>query len=116
MGASAFPSETASVCRASQRFDNNWLIVEGVKIEHRPDEDNDGAHDDDAPNNLVDNHDAVVVKLATHLVDDPGQTVPPQQGAAKDAQVAAHHLDWMVGDDKLKLRIHGDKQQNDEWI
>lgn len=115
-GASAFPSETVSACRASQRLDNNRLIVEGVKIEHRPDENEDGTHDDDCPNDFVDDHDAVVVKLAAHLVNEPCQAVPPQQGAAEDAQVAADHLDGVVGYDKLELCEHGDEQQDDERI
>lgn len=113
---SAFSSETASACRVSQQFDNDWLIVEGVKVEYRSDENEDGTHDDDCPNNLVDDHDAVVVKPAAHLVNEPCQAVPPQQGAAEDAQVAADHLDGVVGYDKLELCEHGDEQQDDERI
>ena len=39
-----------------------------------------------------------------------------KQGAAEDAQVAADHLDGVVGYDKLELCEHGDEQQDDERI
>ena len=48
-----------------------FLIRQLVKIKEGAEEHNDGEDDDNASHHTIDNQDAGVVKLASHLVDKP---------------------------------------------
>ena len=50
-----------------------------IQIENRAEESDDGEDDDHAAYYLIDNDDAVGIKLIPNLVDEPGESEPPQQ-------------------------------------
>ena len=55
-----------------------------IQIENRAEESDDGEDDDHAAYYLIDNDDAVGIKLVPNLVDEPGESEPPQQGSEDD--------------------------------
>ena len=80
-----------------------FSIRELVEVEHRSKKHYYGAHDNDATDNLVDEQDAVVVKFAPHLVNEPRKPEPPHQCSHDDAGIAHAHLQRPVGHDKRPL-------------
>ena len=48
-----------------------------IQIENRAEESDDGEDDDHAAYYLIDNDDAVGIKLIPNLVDEPGESEPP---------------------------------------
>ena len=87
-----------------------------IEIEHRADQGDDREDDHDASYHLINNKDAVGIKLASNLVDEPSQPKPPEQGTEDDAQVAYAHLQRHVGNDEGKLGEGGHEQEHDEGI
>ena len=58
-----------------------------IQIENRAEESDDGEDDDHAAYYLIDNDDAVGIKFVPNLVDEPGESEPPQQGSEDDAEI-----------------------------
>ena len=92
------------------------LVTESVKIECGANQHQQREEDDQAAYHLIDNKDAVGVKLFLDLVDEPCQSKPPQQRTHHNAHIAQGHLDGMVGHDKGKLGEGTDEQKDDEGI
>ena len=63
-----------------------------IQIENRAEESDDGEDDDHAAYYLIDNDDAVGIKLIPNLVDEPGESEPPQQGSEDDAEIPYSHF------------------------
>ena len=61
-----------------------------IQIENRAEESDHGEDDDHAAYYLIDNDDAVGIKLVPNLVDEPSESEPPQQGSEDDAAVHRH--------------------------
>ena len=89
---------------------------QGVKVEHRADEDDDRHHYDDAAHHLVDYLNAVGVENRTDLVYEPCQSIPPQHRTADNADISGTHLGWMVGDYECKLGEESHHEHYDERI
>ena len=63
-----------------------------IQIENRAEESDDGEDDDHAAYYLIDYDDAVGIKLVPNLVDEPGESEPPQQGSEDDAEIPYSHF------------------------
>ena len=87
-----------------------------IEVEHRSYQGDDREYHDDASYHLVDNEDAVGIKLAAYLVDEPCEPEPPQQRSKEDAQVAHSHLQGHVGHHEGKLGEGGHEEEHDERI
>ena len=87
-----------------------------IQVEHRAYQRYQREDDHHAAYHLINNKDAVGIELAAYLVDEPGKTKPPQQGAKHDAEIAHAHLDRHVGNHKGKLRVSGHEEEHDERI
>ncbi len=87
-----------------------------IEIEHRADQCDDREDDHDASYHLINNKDAVGIKLTSNLVDEPSQAKPPKQGTEDDAQVTYAHLQRHVGNDECKLGEGGHEQEHDKRI
>ena len=87
-----------------------------IQVEHRAYQRYQREDDHHTAYHLINNKNAVGIKLASYLVDEPGKTKPPQQGAKHDAKIAYTHLDRHVGNYKGKLRVCGHEEEHDERI
>ena len=87
-----------------------------IKIENRPDEGDDREDDNNASYYLINNKDAVGVKLASDFVNKPSQAKPPQQGTEHNAKIPYPHLQGHVGHHESKLREGCHEEEYDEWI
>ena len=87
-----------------------------IQVEHRAYQRYQREDDHHTAYHLINNKNAIGIKLAAYLVDEPGKTKPPQQGAKHDAEIAHAHLDRHVGNHKGKLRICGHEEEHDERI
>ena len=87
-----------------------------IQIENRAEESDHGEDDDHASYYLIDNDDAVGIKLVPNLVDEPGESEPPQQSSENDAQIAHTHLYRHIGHHKGKLCKRSHKEEYDERI
>ena len=87
-----------------------------IQVEHRAYQRYQREDDHHAAYHLINNKNAVGIKLASYLVDEPGKAKPPQQGAKNDAEIAHTHLDRHVGNYKGKLRVCGHEEEHDERI
>ena len=87
-----------------------------IQIENRAEESDDGEDDDHASYYLIDNDDAVGIKLIPNLVDEPGESEPPQQGSEDDAEIPYSHFYRHIRYDESKLREGGHKEEHDERI
>ena len=87
-----------------------------VEIKHRADEGYQGEDDNHASYYLINNKDAIGIKLAPYLVDEPSEPKPPQQGSEDDAQIAHAHLKRHVGHHEGKLGEGGHEEEHDERI
>ena len=74
-----------------------------IQIENRAEESDDGEDDDHAAYYLIDNDDAVGIKLVPNLVDEPGESEPPQQGSEDDAEIPYSHFYRHIRYDESKL-------------
>ena len=92
------------------------LIRQLVKIKEGAEEHDDGEDDDNASHHTIDDKDAGVVKLASHLVDKPRQSEPPQQGAAHYAGITHRHLDGTVWHYEGKLCEEEDEEEDNQRI
>ena len=59
-----------------------------VEIEHRSHQCDEREDDNHATYHLINNKDAIGIKLAPDLIDEPGESEPPQQSSENDAQIA----------------------------
>ena len=87
-----------------------------IQVEHRAYQRYQREDDHYTAYHLINNKNAIGIKLATYLVDEPGKTKPPQQGAKHDAEIAHAHLNRHVGNHKGKLRVCGHEEEHDERI
>ena len=74
-----------------------------VQIENCAEEGDDREDDDHASYHLINNKDAVGIKLSPHLVDEPGETEPPEQGSEDDAEIAHTHFERHIRHHEGKL-------------
>ncbi len=89
---------------------------EMIEIEHGSDECDEREDDHDTSYYLINNKDAVGIKLAPDLVDEPCETEPPQQRSKHDAQIAHAHLQRHIRHYEGKLGKGGHKEEHDERI
>ena len=87
-----------------------------IQIENRAEESDDGEDDDHAAYYLIDYDDAVGIKLIPNLVDEPGESEPPQQGSEDDAEIPYSHFYRHIRYDESKLREGGHEEEHDERI
>ena len=87
-----------------------------IQIENRAEESDHGEDDDHAAYYLIDNDDAVGIKLVPNLVDEPGESEPPQQRSEHDAQIAHAHLQRHIRHYEGKLGKGGHEEEHDERI
>lgn len=87
-----------------------------IEIEHGSDECDEREDDHDTSYYLINNKDAVGIKLAPNLVDEPCETEPPQQRSEHDAQIAHAHLQRHIRHHEGKLGKGGHKEEHDERI
>ena len=87
-----------------------------VQIEYCAEEGDDREDDDHASYHLINNKDAVGIKLSPHLVDEPGETEPPEQGSEDDAEIAHTHFDRHIRHHEGKLGKGGHEEEDDERI
>ena len=87
-----------------------------VQIENCAEEGDDREDDDHASYHLINNKDAVGIKLAPDLVDEPCETEPPQQRSEHDAQIAHAHLQRHIRHYEGKLGKGGHEEEHDERI
>ena len=87
-----------------------------IQIENRAEESDDGEDDDHAAYYLIDYDDAVGIKLVPNLVDEPGESEPPQQGSEDDAEIPYSHFYRHIRYDESKLREGGHEEEHDERI
>lgn len=87
-----------------------------IEIEHGSDECDEREDDHDTSYYLINNKDAVGIKLAPDLVDEPRETEPPQQRSEHDAQIAHAHLQRHIRHHEGKLGKGGHKEEHDERI
>ena len=87
-----------------------------IQIENRAEESDHGEDDDHAAYYLIDNDDAVGIKLVSNLVDEPGESEPPQQGSEDDAEIPYSHFYRHIRYDESKLREGGHEEEHDERI
>ena len=87
-----------------------------IQIENRAEESDHGEDDDHAAYYLIDNDDAVGIKLVPNLVDEPGESEPPQQGSEDDAEIPYSHFYRHIRYDESKLREGGHEEEHDERI
>ena len=89
---------------------------EMIEIEHGSDEGDEREDNHDTSYYLINNKDAVGIKLAPDLVDEPGESEPPQQSSENDAQIAHTHFYRHIGNHKGKLGKRSHKEEYDERI
>ena len=87
-----------------------------VQIENCAEEGDDREDDDHASYHLINNKDAVGIKLSPHLVDEPGETEPPEQGSEDDAEIAHTHFERHIRHHEGKLSEGGHEEKHDERI
>ena len=87
-----------------------------IQIENRAEESDDGEDDDHAAYYLIDNDDAVGIKLVSDFVDEPGEAEPPQQGSEDNAEIPYSHFYRHVRHHEGKLREGGHEEEHDERI
>lgn len=87
-----------------------------IQIENRAEESDHGEDDDHAAYYLIDNDDAVGIKLVPNLVDEPSESEPPQQGSEDDAEIPYSHFYRHIRYDESKLREGGHEEEHDERI
>lgn len=89
---------------------------EMIEIKHGSDECDEREDDHDTSYYLINNKDAVGIKLSPHLVDEPGKTEPPEQGSEDDAEIAHTHFDRHIRHHEGKLGKGGHEEEDDERI
>ena len=89
---------------------------EMIEIKHGSDECDEREDDHDTSYYLINNKDAVGIKLAPDLIDEPCETEPPQQRSEHDAQIAHAHLQRHIRHYEGKLGKGGHKEEHDERI
>ena len=87
-----------------------------IKIENRTNQGDDREDDNDASYHLINNKDAIGIKLATYLVNKPCETEPPQQSTEHNAEIAHSHLQRHIRHHKGKLRECSHEEEHDERI
>ena len=65
-----------------------------IEIEHGSDESDEREDNHDTSYYLINNKDAVGIKLAPDLVDEPCETEPPHQRSEHDAQIGGHEEEY----------------------
>ena len=93
-----------------------YLLKERVEIGHGAEEEDNGYDDNHCTNNLVDDADAALVKDGASLINQPCQSVPPQQGSANNTGKAYEHFYRTVGNNKGKLGKKTHKEEDDERV
>ena len=96
-----------------------YLIVytkKSVEVGHSAQEHYYRAQHHYGANDLIDEANAIVVKLAANLVYQPCQSKPPQQCSKDDAHESYHHFKRMVRHYKSKLGKARHKKENDQWV
>ena len=87
-----------------------------IQIENRAEESDDGEDDDHAAYYLIDNDNAIGIKLVPNLIDEPGEAEPPQQGSEDDAEVSHSHFYRHIWHHEGKLREGRHEEEHDERI
>ena len=87
-----------------------------IKIKHRTNQRYEREDDDDASYHLINNKDAIGIKLAPDLVDEPRKPKPPQQGSEDNAQITDTHLKRHIRHHKSKLRKGCHEKEHNERI
>ena len=87
-----------------------------VEIEHRSHQCDEREDDNHATYHLINNKDAIGIKLAPDLIDEPGESEPPHQGSEDDAEVTHAHFYRHIRHHEGKLREGGHEEEHDERI
>ena len=87
-----------------------------IQIENRTYQGDDREDDDNAPYHLINNKNAVGVKLATDFIHEPGQAKPPEQRSEHDTQIPHSHLQRHIGHHEGKLGEGRHEEEHDERI
>ena len=90
--------------------------MEIVEVEDGAEEDDEREEDDGTTDDSVDDEDAALVEDVAHLVDQPCESKPPDEGTGHNAEVADEHLERMVGDDEGKLGEKTHEKEDDEGV
>ena len=93
-----------------------YPLKEGKEVRHGSEEEDDGKDNHHGTDNLIDDADATLVEDGASLVNQPSQSIPPQQGTAYNTGKAHQHLDGTVGNDKGKLGKKTHEKENDKRI
>ena len=89
---------------------------EFVKVEDGSKQHNYREQDNHRADDLIDKENAIVVEYSSHFVNEPCQTVPPNQCSKRNAQKTKAHFQWMVGYDKGKLGKQTHEEEDDERV
>jgi len=92
------------------------IVRKLVKVEDRTKEDDDGEQDYERSDYLIYNNNPLDIEECPHFVDNPRQSIPPQQCPKWNAEETEHHLEWVVGDNKRKLGEQRHEEEYDERI
>ena len=87
-----------------------------IEIEHRAKEDNGRKEDDHRAYHLVEYSDACGVESATNLIDQPRESIPPQQCTCGNAGKAHARFDGTGGLHKRKLREGGHEKEDNQGV
>lgn len=87
-----------------------------IKIENRTYQGDDREDDNHASYNLINNKDAIGIKLASDFINQPSKSEPPKQGSEHDTQIAHSHLQRHVGHNKCKLCEGCHEEEDDKRI
>ena len=87
-----------------------------IQVEHRAYQRYQREDDHHTTYHLINNKNAVGIKLAPDLVDEPCETEPPQQRSEHDAQIAHAHLQRHIRHYEGKLGKGGHEEEHDERI
>ena len=103
--------QIAAVCYFSYYF-----LKESHKIRGRTKQHDNTSDNHSHANNLVDDLDAIGIKLSTNLIYQPRQAPPPKEGTTHDTGKPHEHLERMIRQHKRKLCIHRQKEEDNQWI
>ena len=68
------------------------MSLETVEVSHRTEENDDTSDNHAYADNLVNQLDAVIIELASNLIDEPGESEPPDECSEDNAQKPDTHF------------------------
>lgn len=90
--------------------------MDGEKIEDGAYQNDNRKQNHDAPNNPVDENDAIVVEYNPDFVDEPCQSKPPHEGTSHDARIAYEHHEGVSWHYEGQLGKAGHKEKDNEGV